>query len=234
MGHQPAGRDDQRTVVPRPLQPAAGRPGRLSAPERREHLLDVAAALVVEQGVDALTMEGVASRAGVSKGLGYAYFSNRDDLVVELFEREMTELDRRVAAAAAVARADSLEDRLRATVKAMFDTVAERGVLLGRLLQRPASNTPLAAMQSRRHERVETYFGNLIAGDFGLSDEVARSAATVLLAGANASIDLWVRRRMSRRDVVELVVRLTMGGLAALSAAQLGTTPASDGSRLRC
>src|SRR6478609_2361556 len=115
MGQQPAGRDDQRTLVPEPLRPVAGRPGRLSAPERREHLLDVAAALVVEQGVDALTMEGVASRAGVSKGLGYAYFSNSDDLVVELFEREMTELDRRVAAAAVVAGADSLEDRLRAT-----------------------------------------------------------------------------------------------------------------------
>lgn len=220
MGDHPARRVDEEPGPGERSPPLGARPARLSGAMRRRHLLDVAAGMVAEAGVEGLTMEGLASRAGVSKGLGYAYFANADDLVVELFEQEMAELDRRVVAA--IVSVASLEERVRATVTATFDMVAERGVLLGRLLQRPVGDSPLADHQLRRDEVVERYFGDLFAMEFGLTEVVARSAATVLLAGASASIDLWVRRRMARGDVVELVVRLTMGGLGALAAEPLG------------
>jgi len=54
---------------------ATPRPARLPRNERREQLLDVAAGLILEKGTEAVTMEGVAAAAGVSKGLGYAYFT---------------------------------------------------------------------------------------------------------------------------------------------------------------
>jgi hexosaminidase len=43
-----------------------------------------------EGGIEAVTMESVAARARVSKGLGYAYFDNRNDLLLTLLEREIT------------------------------------------------------------------------------------------------------------------------------------------------
>ena len=49
---------------------------RLTAAQRKQQFLDVAAQLVVEQGADTVTMEAVAARAGVSKALSYRYFSN--------------------------------------------------------------------------------------------------------------------------------------------------------------
>ncbi len=66
---------------------------RLTAAQRKQQFLDVAAQLVVEQGADTVTMEAVAARAGVSKALSYRYFSNAGALLLELFEREVVELD---------------------------------------------------------------------------------------------------------------------------------------------
>ena len=48
---------------------------RLTAAQRKQQFLDVAAQLVVEQGADTVTMEAV-PHAGVSKALSYRYFSN--------------------------------------------------------------------------------------------------------------------------------------------------------------
>ena len=80
---------------------ARGRGARLSRDERRAHFLDMAAEIITEHGADSVTMEGVAARAGVSKALGYRYFTNRDDLLMALFDREMAILDHRISTAVA-------------------------------------------------------------------------------------------------------------------------------------
>ena len=72
---------------------------RLSAADRRTHLLDVAVVLLGESGPEAVTMEGVAARAGVSKALGYRYFDNADELLLAVHDREMAELGTRVRSA---------------------------------------------------------------------------------------------------------------------------------------
>ena len=87
---------------------------RLTAAQRKQQFLDVAAQIVVEQGADTVTMEAVAARAGVSKALSYRYFSNAGSLLLELFEREVVELDRQIRVA--VELADTFEDKIRANV----------------------------------------------------------------------------------------------------------------------
>ena len=74
---------------------------RLPAEQRREHLLDVGAAIILDSGFETLTMESVAERAGVSKGLGYAYFENAEELALALYDREMAEFYRRILEATA-------------------------------------------------------------------------------------------------------------------------------------
>jgi AcrR family transcriptional regulator len=201
---------------PRTIQPLARPAARMPAAERRHHLLDVASEIIVEHGPEALTMEGLAVRAGVSKGLGYAYFANRDEILVAVFDRETAELDRRVAAA--MVDAESFEDRIRATVTATFDTLAERGVLMGRLLQRETTvGSPLAARQQERQRVVERYYGQLAVDAFGLQAVVAEAAGAILLAGVAVVINLWAQRRMNRYQLEELYLRIVLGGLTALA-----------------
>ena len=61
---------------------------RLAPEERRNHLLDCARQIVLDQGLSTLTMERLASEAGVSNPLIYKYFDTRLQLLQELLIRE--------------------------------------------------------------------------------------------------------------------------------------------------
>src|SRR5258705_2279925 len=104
---------------------------RLSHDKRREHLLDVSAALLLEKGFEAVTMEAVKERANISRGLVYTHFENAEELVFALYEREMTELEARLAAMGAAS--DTFEDRVPLANQTYFGFIAERGGLLATL-----------------------------------------------------------------------------------------------------
>ena len=74
--------------------PGPGAPGRLRrrptqqrSRERVSRILDAAAALVVERGVDALKVGDIAQRATVPLGTVYQFFARKDDIVFALAER---------------------------------------------------------------------------------------------------------------------------------------------------
>lgn len=58
-------------------------------------ILDAAAAIADEQGVDAATTRAVADRAGVSYPSLYRFFADREAILDELLERHCAELDAR-------------------------------------------------------------------------------------------------------------------------------------------
>ncbi|MBB5960303.1 AcrR family transcriptional regulator [Saccharothrix tamanrassetensis] len=61
---------------------------RLPPAQRRDQLLDGALALLAEGGFDALTMEAVARRSGVTKPVVYELFANRAEVISGLLARE--------------------------------------------------------------------------------------------------------------------------------------------------
>lgn len=65
------------------------RTARLPASERREQLLDAASELVAAHGFGAITVDGVARRAGVTRTLVYKHFADLPDLLDAVVEREM-------------------------------------------------------------------------------------------------------------------------------------------------
>lgn len=62
-------------------------------------ILDAAAAIADEQGVDAATTRAIADRAGVSYPSLYRFFPDREAILGELLERQCAELDARCVAA---------------------------------------------------------------------------------------------------------------------------------------
>ena len=67
------------------------RPLRRDAEENRQRLLEAAAEVFAESGLEA-TMDEVAARAGVGVGTAYRRFANKDELIGALFEERMEEL----------------------------------------------------------------------------------------------------------------------------------------------
>ena len=60
---------------------------RLDPGERRDQILDAANALFAERGYDEVSVEDIASTAGVARGLVHHYFGGRKEVYVALLER---------------------------------------------------------------------------------------------------------------------------------------------------
>ena len=61
---------------------------RMTAPERREQLLDVAGEIVAAEGFPAVSIQSVARRAGISRPIVYEHFGDFPGLLEALVERE--------------------------------------------------------------------------------------------------------------------------------------------------
>lgn len=75
-------------------------------------ILDAAAAIADEQGVDAATTRAIADRAGVSPPSLYRFFADREAILDELLEQHCAELDKQCIAAEKTWRIDSIADLL--------------------------------------------------------------------------------------------------------------------------
>ena len=189
---------------------------RLSAADRRTHLLDVAVALLAESGPDAVTMEGVAARAGVSKALGYRYFDNADELLLAVHDREMTELASRVRAA--LRSAPTFEAGIRASLTAWLDRLAERGAVITMIMQAGPVSGPVRERSRRMHATVSEFYGHRAAETYGIDGRTATAAASILLTGLDGLIDCWVNRGMRRRELVDIYTTMCTGAFEALAA----------------
>lgn len=134
-------------MVPPPSSPGRGR--RLPQAARREQLLDVAEALFLDRGFAAVTMEDVASAAGVSRPIPYNHFGSKEGVYVACVARARAAY-RRDLLAAVDGVVDPLE-QLRAGADFSF-AVLERSPARWRLLF--ASTTLLPGEHSAELERL--------------------------------------------------------------------------------
>src|SRR6266704_2889071 len=91
--------------------------------ERRLILLKAAFREVAEKGFSVVTLEDIAVRAGVSKGVTLYYFSSKEDLFRELFSWLIDSIHQRMREAVASAK-DPIE-KVRALVALIFPSPAK-------------------------------------------------------------------------------------------------------------
>ena len=87
-------------------------------PERRLALLKAAFREVAERGFSETTLDDIARRAGVSKGVTLYYFDSKDDLFIELFSWLIDSIHTRMREA--VARVEDPVEKVRALVALIF------------------------------------------------------------------------------------------------------------------
>lgn len=186
----------------------------MSREARRAALLDAAAAIVDASGAGALSFELLAQEAGVAKTLPYAYFESRDEILVTLFDRVIGELDARVAEV--VQGGGDFAEVVRGSLDVWFDAVNDHGRLVGALLD--GRGVPGLAASIRRRDRAShKLWHDLVVEVFDLADPEAHLLAAMLNTTATATVELWVRRRGSRADLVDRFVDMTTGAAAALA-----------------
>jgi AcrR family transcriptional regulator len=134
---------------------------------RRTEILEAAARVFIEKGFHQATTADLAKEAGVSMGLLYRYFKNKEDLVLQFAGRERDETLRRIEAfAEADDWASSLDGLIDVLVAEAFEVVAEASrnqVLRERLMADDLTLRRALTAALRRHQARSTLGAGLNA-----------------------------------------------------------------------
>lgn len=94
--------------------------------DRVVRILDAAASLVCEDGVEALSTRSIAERAEIPVASLYQYFADKDEILLALVERDIDEMDAQVAADVAELTVLSVRNVVSATMDAFVKIYLQR------------------------------------------------------------------------------------------------------------
>ena len=156
--------DVHRSRQPGPRRPAGSPHG---PDEVRRAVLDAAAALFAQRGVDAVSLRDIAAAADVHVALIIRYIGHREELVAEVFRHVSDQLARAVEENPLSGQGFSPD-----TVMGKWVRIAAALVISGRSLESRRDLNPVVAMAQ-----------TLMAG-YGMADEAARLRAAQIVAAA--------------------------------------------------
>lgn len=187
---------------------------RLTAEQRRGKLLDAAAAIIERNRTPAaLTMEGLAEKAGVSKALVYLHFPTRDDVLLGILEREVAARDEVLRAT--MREPANYEERLRQWAKGFFDFVESRGMVLNVLLAPPREPAVERAHRAR-HDRNVGAWVDAATRTYGADPDVARLTTELISAAAVRAAECWKQLKLPRELVERVFVTTALSTIDAL------------------
>ena len=184
---------------------------RLHPEERKNQILDVAAALIREHGVSALNMDRLGREAGVSKPLVYNYFPNRTDLLKSLLSREVKRYHHDSADIAATT--GTLEDLVRATSRKMLEYVSEFGTVIQQLMQEPEVADVLEEMETHYQGQHADYLSKRVLEEYGVDMDVARAAIEIGLGLSTAGGAYMEKHNADMAFVEDMLTAMIMGSL---------------------
>lgn len=190
---------------------------RLSRADRRQQLLEVARALIAEEGADAVTLALVAEKAGVSKPMAYDHFETRTGLLLALLE----DADRHYEGVARARIASAPE-----TVEAIAAIVAEAYIACA-LEAGPAAAALTAAIEANGDARDvgrasrdlhARQFAEAFAPVLPVPDARSHLIFIGLVAAANTLCAELTAGRISEQAATETLTHLLNTSVAPLAA----------------
>jgi AcrR family transcriptional regulator len=125
-------------MSPRPAKAVRGRLGNDPASALRDLLIDTAERLVEAKPASSITTREIARAAGVSDGVLYNYFADKNELIITALVRRYTEAVSRYDVAVPAPGSGSVEENLVTCLRAAIDLVASALPMAGTLLSEPA------------------------------------------------------------------------------------------------
>jgi AcrR family transcriptional regulator len=193
---------------------------RLATDARREQLLRVGVELLRVRTPDEISVDDLARRAGISRGLLYHYFEDRDAFVVAVLERASEELRQALRVDPQLAGRERVEAAIDAFMRyAEAHAAGFRAVLTGGV-----TNRNVAALIERTRERDLDAFVIGVAAitpdpETARGSKVLRAALHAHMHFMEGAIVRWLaRREITREQLRELILRALYGAVAAAQA----------------
>ncbi|WP_319483470.1 TetR/AcrR family transcriptional regulator [uncultured Cohaesibacter sp.] len=158
---------------------------------RRADILDAARAMIMADGFDGVTMNALASRAGLSKGTLYLYVRSKEELFLWLFVDAMEQLVEQIEAEATRENLPTLMGQAPQEVPLFLPLLAR----LAAVIETNVADDPLFEAK-RIMWRLGARVTDVIARLTGASQEEAGEAASILMMAMQgaAQFDITARR----------------------------------------
>jgi AcrR family transcriptional regulator len=195
---------------------------RLATDARRQELLRAGVDLLRVRTPDEISVEDVARRAGISRGLLYHYFEDKDAFVVAVLEQASEELRQALRGNTQLSGRERIEAAIDAFIAyAEAHAAGFRAVLTGAV-----ANRSVAALIERTRERdLDAFVAGVAAitpdPETACGSKVLRAALHAHMHFMEGAIVRWLaRREIPREQLRELILRALYGTLAAVPAVE--------------
>ncbi len=204
----PPGVNEEIILSERP-QPRRDRT-RLSLDDRRAQLLAAAAAIVVAEGPQEVTMKRLARDIGISEAQAHNCFAKRIDLLVELTRREVAQVEQ--SRRGAVSRGTNPLTRVvLSTINYLHDAQA-RGPLLQALLTVPGVREALRGERASMARAARQPVLDSMVARYGISEARARGTNAVLTAVCLRAGGLLAAGKISLATAERLCLPIVIAG----------------------
>lgn len=180
--------------------------------QRRNQLLETAAAIVRAEGTDALTLARLAEQAGVTKPIAYEHFGTRAGLLIALY-RHFDARQAQAVQSALATQAKSLEDVVAILSAAYVDCVLQAGPEFGAIAAALSASEEMDDFrQALREGYVDQYMAAL-ARFAPLSGPQARALLLGVIGAADTLSQAAAAGRMSRAEAIAALSKIMLGAL---------------------
>ncbi len=183
---------------------------RLSPEDRRNQLLDCARDIIVEQGLSRLTIEKLASKAGVSNPLIYKYFDTRLQVLQDLLVREYGVF--RESVVQEVTNVANYREAVRKYVEINFQQFAGGDVLSILFSQADVRQT----LEEKERPRHAPFLINQLASEYNIKKTLAERILVLSSGASIAAAEHYGRYGGSREAQIEQTVTFIFGGIAQI------------------
>ena len=178
-------------------------------------MLEAAMQLIDEGGIETLTTNAVAQRAGVSIGTLYQYFGDKQALLDTLIRRHLQTLAQRVQANLVEAPAREAGGRIRALVQSVLTSYGGRRRVHRRLMAHALSvRRPGAGLMPFYAQLVQQLARDGMRGADGTTAPVTEAQAFVMthaIAGVLRALAAGESHPPPAQEVEDALVRLVLG-----------------------
>jgi AcrR family transcriptional regulator len=188
---------------------------RLDVDERRKQLLDASARIFTERRYDEVSMSEIAAAAGISKGLLYHYFTNKQ----ELFRATLEDAARDIALRIEPDESLPPAERVSASLGAYLDWIEAHEPSYVRLIEDVGSVSEIRKLVTRVREDTAV----LIASQ-AVEGEPPRALVTAALGWLwsmdGVCLDWLARRHMTRDQVRDYLLATLFGAVMAAASVE--------------
>jgi AcrR family transcriptional regulator len=186
---------------------------RMSGQERRAQLLDVGRQLFAQKGFEAVSVEEIAAKAGVSKPVVYEHFGGKEGLYAVVVDREMNTLLSDISAALTAGGARALLEQAGMALFDYIDTCPDGFRILVRDSPVSQQSGTFASLIIDVAAQVE----HLLAAEFAahkLNTKLAPMYSQMLVGMVALTGQWWLDvRKPKKEEVVAHLVNLAWNGL---------------------